>query len=57
MNAEVTIHHVLSDGRKLDSIDGFVIPNSGLTAAVYQIAAEFKRKHKTPKEVETIETT
>lgn len=52
MNAEVTIHHVLSDGRKLDSIDGFVIPNSGLTAAVYQIAAEFKRKHETPKEVE-----
>lgn len=52
MNVDVTIHHVLSDGRKLDSIDGFVIPNSGLTAAVYQIAAELNRKRRTPKEVE-----
>ncbi len=52
MNADVTIHHVLSDGRTIDSIDGFVIPNSGLTAAVYQMAAELMRKHETPKEVE-----
>ena len=52
MNAEITIHHVLSDGRRLDNIDGFVIPNSGLTAAVYQIAAELNRKRRTPKEAE-----
>lgn len=52
MNAEITIHHVLSDGRRLDNIDGFVIPNSGLTAAVYRMAADLSRKRIIPKEAE-----
>lgn len=52
MNAEITIRHVLSDGRKLDRIDGFVIPNSGLTAAVYHMAADLSRKRIIPKEAE-----
>lgn len=53
MSAELKIKHVLADGRKIDSIDGFVIPETGPTAAVYRIAADFARKHQqtAPKEV------
>ncbi len=53
MSEKISIKHVLADGRKIDSIDGFVIPETGPTAAVYRIAADFARKHKqtAPKEV------
>lgn len=38
--SEVKVKHVLADGRELDDIKGFVIPNSGICSTVYQIAAE-----------------
>nr|DAH45813.1 MAG TPA: hypothetical protein [Caudoviricetes sp.] len=37
---EIKVKHVLADGRKLDSIEGFVIPNTGHASVVYQIAAQ-----------------
>ena len=39
------ITHILSDGREVDSIEGFVIPPTGATEAVYRIIAEFTAKH------------
>lgn len=37
---EIKVKHVLADGRRLDSVEGFVIPNTGQASAVYQIAAQ-----------------
>lgn len=39
------IKHILADGREVESVEGFVIPNEGPTAAVYHIAAEFAKNH------------
>lgn len=39
------VKHVLADGRELDSIEGFVVPHTGATAAAYRIVAEFYRNH------------
>lgn len=39
------VRHILADGREVDSIEGFVIPNTGRTAAVYHIVAEISRKY------------
>lgn len=39
------IKHILSDGRELESVEGFVIPSTGPTAAVYRIAVDFARNH------------
>lgn len=39
------VKHVLADGRELDSIEGFVIPHTGATAAAYRIVAEFYQNH------------
>lgn len=39
------IKHVLSDGREVKSIEGMVIPATGRTAAVYNLAAEFLSNH------------
>ncbi len=39
------IRHILSDGREVKSIEGFVIPATGPTATVYRIAAEFYKNH------------
>lgn len=53
MDKKISITHVLADGRRVDSIDGFTVPNTGATAAVYHIAADFARKQqRTPREVE-----
>ncbi len=41
---EYTVKHVMSDGRHLDSIDGYVIPCTGPTAAVYRVIAEMSKK-------------
>lgn len=35
------IRHILADGREVESIEGFVIPNTGPTAAVYRIVEQF----------------
>lgn len=34
------IRHFLADGREVASIEGYVIPPTGPTAAVYRIAAD-----------------
>lgn len=39
------VRHILADGREVESIEGMVIPNSGPSAAVYRIAAEFIQNH------------
>lgn len=39
------IRHILADGREVESVEGFVIPTTGSTAAVYRIAAEFEKNH------------
>ena len=39
------IIHILSDGREVESVEGFVIPTTGATAAVYHIIAEHTKKH------------
>ena len=39
------VRHILADGREVDSIEGFVVPASGPTEAVYRIAADFYKKH------------
>ena len=39
------IKHVLADGREVKSIEGMVIPATGRTAAVYNLAAEFLSNH------------
>lgn len=46
---EYTVKHVMSDGRHLDSIDGYVIPCTGPTAAVYRVIAEMMKKEKAEK--------
>ena len=35
------IRHILADGREVESIEGFVIPPTGPTAAVYRIVEQF----------------
>lgn len=40
------VKHVLADGREVDSIEGFVIPTTGETAAVYHIVAEHAANQK-----------
>lgn len=37
------IKHILSDGRRLDSLDGFRIPYTQATEAAYRLLAEFWR--------------
>lgn len=37
--------HILADGREVESIEGMIIPNTGATAAVYRIIADFARNH------------
>lgn len=37
------VKHVLADGTELASIEGFVIPATGKTEAVYRLIAEFIR--------------
>ncbi len=49
----VKVHHILADGRKVDSIDGYVVPNGGETAAVYQLIADLIQKKKEDKLNET----
>ena len=44
------IRHILSDGREVESIEGFVIPTTGVTAAVYQIITEHAKKHNSKKD-------
>ena len=39
------IRHFLADGREVKSVEGFVVPHKGPTAAVYRIAAEFAKNH------------
>ena len=39
------IKHVLADGRVVDSVEGFLIPPTGPTAAVYRIIADFAKNH------------
>lgn len=39
------IRHILADGREVESVEGFVIPRTGPTEAVYRIAADFARNH------------
>ncbi len=39
------IRHILANDKEVKSIEGMVIPAVGATASVYQIAAEFVRKH------------
>lgn len=39
------IRHILADGREVQSIEGLVVPNTGATAAVYRIIAEFAKNH------------
>lgn len=39
------VRHILADGREVDSIEGFIVPTTGATAAVYRIAAEFAKNH------------
>lgn len=39
------IRHILADGREVDSIEGFVVPCTGTTEAVYHLAAECMRKN------------
>ena len=38
------IIHILSDGREVESIEGYVIPTTGPTEAVYKILADHARK-------------
>ena len=40
VSSNVKVHHILADGREVDSIEGYVIPNSGETAAVYRLVAD-----------------
>lgn len=35
------IKHILSDGRELDSIEGFRLPYTAATATAYRLLAEF----------------
>lgn len=35
------IKHILSDGRALDSIEGFCLPYTAATATAYRLLAEF----------------
>ena len=42
--SEARIRHFLSDGREVDSIEGFVIANAGHTAAVYRIVLNHMKK-------------
>lgn len=39
------IRHFLADGREVASIEGYVIPPTGPTAAVYRIAADVIQNH------------
>lgn len=38
------IRHILSDGREVESIAGFVIPPTGPTATAYHIVEQFARR-------------
>lgn len=38
------IRHILSDGREVESIEGFVIPPTGPTATAYHIVEQFARR-------------
>ncbi len=39
------IRHFLADGRVLESIEGYIVPNTGATATTYYLIAEFIKKH------------
>lgn len=49
----VKVHHILADGREADSIEGYVVPNSGETSVVYQLIADVIQKKKENKLNET----
>lgn len=36
----VKVHHILADEREVDSIEGYVVPNSGETTTVYRLLAD-----------------
>lgn len=40
VSSNVKVHHILADGREVDSIEGYVVPNSGETATVYRLVAD-----------------
>lgn len=44
VDEQTSVFHVLADGRRVDSIDGFTIPNTGTTAAVYKLAAGLAKR-------------
>lgn len=48
INGNVKVHHILADGREVDSIEGHVVPDSGETAAVYRLIEDFIQ-NKSPK--------
>lgn len=43
------VKHVLADGRRIDSMDGFIIPSTGRSEVVYRI---IKRVHAESKQQE-----
>lgn len=48
------VRHILADGREVKSIEGFVVPASGPTAAVYRIVSEFTKSHVIKKNKEQV---
>ena len=40
------IRHFLADGREVESIEGIVIPTTGVTEAVYRIVADHQKNPK-----------
>lgn len=53
VSSNVKVHHILADGREVDSIEGYVVPNGGETSAVYQLIADLIQKKKENKLNET----
>lgn len=39
------IRHILADGREVQSVEGLVVPATGVTAAVYRIIADHAKNH------------
>lgn len=46
------VRHILADGREVESIEGFVIPPTGATAAVYRIVADIMRRKESQENTE-----
>jgi hypothetical protein len=45
---KILIKHIMADGHEVDSVEGFVVPATGVTTAVYKIVADFICKSGTP---------